>query len=45
MQIAAQTVIVPMMQEMSSTVQTQGQKGAVQEQTAMHNAIQTHAAI
>ena len=45
MQIAAPTVIVPMMQEVRSAVQTQGQKGAVQEQIAMCFAIQTQAAI
>ena len=33
------------MQEVSSTVQTQGQKGAVKEETAIHISIQTQAKI
>ena len=33
MQIAAQTDKIPMMQEVRSALQTQGQKGAVQDQT------------
>ena len=39
------TVIVPVMQEVSSTVQTQGWKGALHEQTAMCITIQTQEAI
>ena len=38
-------VIVPVMLEVSSTVQTQGWKGGVQEQTTMYSAIQMHVAI
>ena len=39
--MAAQTDIVPVMQEVSSAVQTRDQKDAVQEQTATCIAIQT----
>ena len=45
MQIAAKTVTVPVMHEMSSAVQKHGQKGRVQEQKAMHIATQTQVAI
>ena len=40
-----QTKIVPLVQEVNSAVQTQGQKGAVQRQTAMQTATQTWAVI
>ena len=39
------TNIVPVMQEMSSAMQKQGQKGAVQEQTAKCIAMQTQSVI
>ena len=39
------TNIVPMMQDVNSTMQTQDQDGAVQEQTATCSAIQTQAEI
>ena len=45
MEIATQTNIVLVMQEVSSTVQTQGQNGAVLEQITTHTAIQRQAAI
>ena len=45
MQIAAQTDIIPIMHEVSNTVQTQSLKGAVQEQTATFIALQIQAVI
>ena len=45
MQVRAKTVIEPLMQEVSSAVQTQGWKGTVQKQTAICITIQMQAAI
>ena len=45
MQIEAQIDQLPEVQEVSSAVQIQGQKGDVQKQTDTQTAMQTHAAI
>ena len=45
METVAQPHIIPAMQDVSSAVQIQGQKGAAQKQTATKTAMQTQAVI